>query len=702
MDFTVYRQASKVRPDGTVVYKGEDALPYTDGQLYMVADGLGGAAAIRHTKFLPELFDEEQTPAILFGEVYPDASEGSFADYVRRSFAELYAVKDCYTANVNNMKKSGYFASRIVTAAMLHEVSEKGADYFFSQLDNAPDRQAALEEMGNFFASRIREVLCKAAESANIIYESAYAGLALLGTTLTAGIVREKDGCAQVILVTAGDSRPYVWTPSMGLCQLVADEERPDGGMTNYIKANEGESFSIDCHFFSFPEPCILLNASDGCFDSSAFLSPMAFEKLILESIVSANDIAGAAKAMEEFFLDHGRHDDSSTMAAKVFGFSDMAALKKAAQERLDRIKNSFLSRLDGVLENDFIGMLSSGDDAKTKLIKAVTAEAGNAPEIKEYCRNAVKDSAAEKISTLENDEIAEVRKSAEAQKVLLRSFIADNIIAFRTDIGNLDDSQCELYELLSSVKMNDSVNPYNIKKNIKAQEELKTEINENVRKLKSFLEDVKSFLEDVITDINILPTIDAIDDEDEFESKMFEGVDEAKKSVQLLYPHINMIRNNNKKICTEINNYKNLGNEAVEEKPELADIICGLFVSGNIRNYFSEDMPLIGCTFSDMETIADIVRSADERISEIRQDALEGEIESQAEKFWKSHAAEMIENVKNSRGDYPEDVKNIIAESVENNDSSDEDLDGNAKLQKEIFDEYYSGYSSIMRGESK
>ena len=112
--------------------------------------------------------------------------------------------------------------------------------------------------------------------------------------------------------------------------------------------------------------------------------------------------------------------------------------------------------------------------------------------------------------------------------------------------------------------------------------------------------------------------------------------------------------------------------------------------------------MPLIGCTFSDMETIADIVRSADERISEIRQDALEGEIESQAEKFWKSHAAEMIENVKNSRGDYPEDVKNIIAESVENNDSSDEDLDGNAKLQKEIFDEYYSGYSSIMRGESK
>ena len=28
MELTVYRQSSKVRPDGTIVYKGEDALPY--------------------------------------------------------------------------------------------------------------------------------------------------------------------------------------------------------------------------------------------------------------------------------------------------------------------------------------------------------------------------------------------------------------------------------------------------------------------------------------------------------------------------------------------------------------------------------------------------------------------------------------------------------------------------------------------------
>ena len=699
MDFTVYRQASKVRPDGTVVYKGEDALPYTDSQLYMVADGLGGAAAIRHTKFLPELFDEEKTPAVLFGDVYEDASEGDFADYVRRSFAELYAVKDCYTDNVNNIKKSGYFASRIVTAAMLHEVSEKGADYFFAQLEDAPDRQAALDDMGSFFAGRIREVLCKAAESANIIYESSYAGMALLGTTLTAGIVREKDGCAEVIMVTAGDSRPYVWTPAEGLRQLVADEERSDGGMTNYIKANEGESFTIDCHYFSFKTPCVLLSASDGCFDSSAFLSPMAFEKLILESIVSANDIGDAGKALEEFFLDHGRHDDSSTMAVKIFGFSDMAALKKAAEERLGVIKNSFLNKLDGLLTNDFIGMLSSGDDAQTKLIKTVAAEVGDAPEIKDYCQDQVRDGVMAKADTIENDEIKSVKASADVQKKLLRSFIADNLKKFAwSEDGACRDMyeelECgELYEWAEKTFSADtSADPGELMERINTQSADTAVLKTAARKLADMLsaaaEDMESFAPSGGYEIP-----DSINDT---------AIAEAKELMETFSGKAEGICSNAREISDSFEEYTAANHEADEEKPELADIICGLFISGNISSYFSEDMPLIGCTFSDMENIADIVRSADERISELRTEAVENEIASQAGKFWNSHAAEMIVNIQKGAGDYPDSVKNIIAESIDRNDDSDERLDDDAKLQKELFDEYYNGYSSIMRGESK
>ena len=65
MELTVYRQAVKERPDGTIIYKGEDARPYVDEEQFFVADGLGGAAAIRHQKIRPEMFDEDKSQQYL-------------------------------------------------------------------------------------------------------------------------------------------------------------------------------------------------------------------------------------------------------------------------------------------------------------------------------------------------------------------------------------------------------------------------------------------------------------------------------------------------------------------------------------------------------------------------------------------------------------------------------------------------------------
>ena len=121
MKLTVYRQASTERADGTIVYKGEDARPYVGEGMFFVADGLGGASAIRHQKFKPELFETEgdKFADVLFKGIfngYKDDEE--FMDYLRLSFSEFHALKGNYT-NVNNIKKSGYFASRIVGAILL-------------------------------------------------------------------------------------------------------------------------------------------------------------------------------------------------------------------------------------------------------------------------------------------------------------------------------------------------------------------------------------------------------------------------------------------------------------------------------------------------------------------------------------------------------------------------------------------------------
>ncbi len=440
MELTVYRQASKTRPDGTVVYKGEDALPYTDGQLVMVADGLGGAAAIRHTSIKPELFDEDKLLDTLFEGVYDDYSAPVLQDYVRRSFFELRAVKDCYTDNVNNIKKSGYFASRIVTAIVLREFlcNEKlAAKNLFAALGKLPSeekRAEAVAKVGTHFTEKIADKLRDIAKNANIFYESSYAGLSLLGTTLTAMLYRELGSDTEVILLTAGDSRPYVWTEKGGLCQLVRDEERPDGGMTNYIKANDGETFTINSKYMRFPRPCVIFAASDGCFDSSAFLSPLAFEKTILDAARDSSSPEEMSKRLYGFFLEHGRHDDSSTIAMKLSGFSDFDEFRRAAERRLAEMDKLYISQMPSLLDEDFISEYErSLNDAPDEMSLLVSSLKTN-ETVRSFCEDAVRDEAEE----LTNNDTG--IKNAEELRLSARSEVRRRAADIAADEDELDD----------------------------------------------------------------------------------------------------------------------------------------------------------------------------------------------------------------------------------------------------------------------
>ena len=360
MELTVYRQSTKQRPDGTIVYKGEDALPYVDDSIFFVADGLGGAASIRHQKINPDLFEKDKLLDTLFKGVYDEYADEKFVKYVKDSFFELFAVKDCYTANINNIKKSGYFASRIVTAIMLHEmiydenINPRKLFEQYSLQETQEQKEDFLKILGNHFAEIIGKDIRQIAKNANLVYESALTGLALLGSTLCATIYLEKDNYVEAFYITAGDSRPYIWTEENGLSQILEDQEGTDGGMTNYIKANEGETFEIRCNYMHFKKPCVLFNASDGCFDSGYFLSPMAFEKLILEKADSSNDIDTMSKELYETFLTYGKHDDSSTIAMKFFGYDSFDEFKACAKNRLESISSNYISKLPDLLERNY------------------------------------------------------------------------------------------------------------------------------------------------------------------------------------------------------------------------------------------------------------------------------------------------------------------------------------------------------------
>ena len=463
MELTVYRQASKTRPDGTVVYKGEDTLPYADSQLIMVADGLGGAAAIRHTSIDKGLFEPDTLPDVLFKGVYDDWSEPSFLEYVKNSFFELYAVKDCYTANVNNIKKSGYFASRIVSAIVLHEFAyNKGisAENFFSALSREKSQEKKSEviaKMGKHFTDVIAEKLRSIAKNANIIYESSYAGLSLLGTTLCAALIDDKGAEAEVLLLTAGDSRPYVWNEKDGLCQLVKDEERADGGMTNYIKANDGESFVIKSSYAKFRKPCVIFCASDGCFDSGSFLSPMAFEKTILEAAAKSKSEKEMAAVLHDFFAENGRHDDSSTISMKFCGYANFDEFSRSAGRRLKAIEKEYISALPKLLTEDYISELERTSANESDLAAKIREAVGKEPTVINFCESFVKDEA-EKLTGSDERiiKVSEQRTSAREGLTKLTSGFSEindgSLSELEAAIGNVRTSDTEYSDIRSSI----------------------------------------------------------------------------------------------------------------------------------------------------------------------------------------------------------------------------------------------------------
>lgn len=378
MHTCVYRQSFARRPDGRIIYKGEDALPVASEQALLVADGMGGAAAIRHQLFDRGLFDAGRLPDVLFRGVYDDWSDEGFRSYVVRSFDEFLTTADCYFDNIYNIKKSGYFGSRIVSAIMMHQLAYRGelverCRTFFREQAQGRMAEAARREVCAVLGERctdiVRRELHRIAENANLVYESPYAGMALLGTTLCAALINEQDGYVDVLYFTSGDSRPYLWNVE-GLYQVTADQERGDGGMSNYICANDGASFYIRCEYRRFRKPCILFNASDGCFDSGYFVSPMAFEKCILDAIVQTSSPEELGTKLEEVFGEYGRHDDSSTMAIAMFGFRDYADLQRRAQKRLQNICTRYLRAFPDLLEHSYIAEWDNCNEALSSRLR--------------------------------------------------------------------------------------------------------------------------------------------------------------------------------------------------------------------------------------------------------------------------------------------------------------------------------------------
>lgn len=355
MRSVLYHQKQKTDPSGRRIYIGEDACPYAGDGIFIVADGLGGRGGYPHTRIDRRILDRDLFYDLVFAPVFTENVSEEFRVFVTDSFREIFETKDYYFENSATTRSSGYFASRLVTAIALYELTydpDFDRRILFDSLRrlSADARDEILQEYGDRLAAMLYEKLSNIADRVGFEVETRISGAYLLPSTLAVGLTDEREDGVDAVYFWAGDSRAYFWDAD-GLGQVTEDHEK-DETMTNLITLTK--PFSVEGRYVSYAKPCLLFNATDGCYKCPVFGSPFDLEYILLQAIVTSDDLDAAMATLGAQFDEIGRHDDSNTMAAETFGFADYAALKQAAEARLRQIDRTIIARLPGILEVDY------------------------------------------------------------------------------------------------------------------------------------------------------------------------------------------------------------------------------------------------------------------------------------------------------------------------------------------------------------
>lgn len=162
-------------------------------------------------------------------------------------------------------------------------------------------------------------------------------------STISAAIMREKEGQLELTALNCGDSRVYYLTPENGLVQLTVDDLRghPDpmenlwaSGAQLYV-LNADYPYVITARQVNLSLPCAVMSASDGVF--GFVRSPMDFEYLLLNCLMTAKfPIDFENRFREEIISITG---DDSTATISFYGFGSWENIKKEFEKRWRRMK---------------------------------------------------------------------------------------------------------------------------------------------------------------------------------------------------------------------------------------------------------------------------------------------------------------------------------------------------------------------------
>lgn len=363
MNMLLHHQKRRNFNDGTFVNIGEDGYPYADKELLIVADGLGGRGGYPHTKINPAILN----PEIFFNSFIAPVvgiADSNYATFVTSSFHELFELGAKYFSGTATMRTSGYFASRLVTAIILHAIKFNQSfrrDVIFDNIRRmeGEEQKQYIDSVRNKLAELIQCQLSAMARLMGLELESKTKGSYLLPTTLTVALINETENGVDVLYLWAGDSRGYLWNAD-GLAQITDDHER-DETMTNLITLTK--PFQLEARLFRTNKPVILFNATDGCYKCPCFASAFDLEYVFLQAINSSNSFEETVKNLDKQFTVIGTHDDSNTMALTSFGYESFEDIKAAVSQRLAYLHEHIIQELPGILERDYEDELNQIDE---------------------------------------------------------------------------------------------------------------------------------------------------------------------------------------------------------------------------------------------------------------------------------------------------------------------------------------------------
>ncbi|MBQ7437153.1 MAG: protein phosphatase 2C domain-containing protein [Oscillospiraceae bacterium] len=276
-------------------------------------------------------------------EKIPGEGEDSFCYLLCETGGMIGAFDGCGGAGARHYencrnKTGAYLASRAVSGAVFH---------WFEQNCNTNSTEMQTDALKKTIVESIKVCKDNSGQQKRTLIKGQM--LKEFPTTAAVAVCSMLDGMLEVNCFWAGDSRCYILQGD-GLAQLTKDDVNSldafhnlseDGTLQNLISASK----EFDLHYAAFriSLPCVLIASTDGCF--SYLPSPMAFEQLLIEKLLSVKKVSEFEEALCEE-LDRCSGDDFTFLAIPV-GYGTFEQFQEAFRSRLKDLRDQYLPEKD-------------------------------------------------------------------------------------------------------------------------------------------------------------------------------------------------------------------------------------------------------------------------------------------------------------------------------------------------------------------